>query len=878
MAGEHPVAGAGPASGNPPPGMDVDGSWAICCSGGGIRSASFCLGALQRLQLTGLLPRAAMITSVSGGSYITAARALVAHGLEKFGAARAVPGVPVPGVTGPGGTGPGRAAAPAPAPAYAPGSPEEQHLRDNTHYIVPDPTILLLGLLSVVVGMVFTLLLVITPLFAAAHAWGWLLRGQGVLCPGSAPGCTGPGPWTASVTAWWWWLAPAILGGLTVLAFCWWWLALVPGRPRRRDLHQPGGPGAGQPDLGQTPGRDHSQSLASLVGWGVVITTAVTVSMLVVPPLLAWLSRLSPGPLKTLADNLGFTAGHAWTPAALAGAFTAVLAISASVRGKLQQWHVLTTPGQTPSGSPTAGRPPTTGTTGTVGTAGTTGTAGTAGTAGTVGTTAKPGLLGQIGDMIRTYLLPWLASAVIMLGLVVAGLRWIRDGAAAGYSPSVSWQVTGALVLMLILRLLVDVNRISVHDFYRWRLATAYAVIRRPPGAAPGRGRRGAATTWVQRAPGVSLSSLAGQQPVPVFCTTANINAARQVPVGRGGLSLTFDPEQVILRGEGPVPGVTARTADYETLVGKQRLALFDVSAISGAAVSPLMGAATRQAYRILLTATNVRLGVWLPHPAVVAAARSEYDRQRQQGRFDRWPAGLRLLLWYMLPHPRWRQNREKSAHSEARLWAFLLRLRDGESRSGQFFGGQFYRLLQPTLGLLWAEAAGHTSYRSTWICVSDGGHYDNLGLVEALCRGASNILVLDASGDKVNSWFTLGGSITQARDDAGVNISLDPTVMCPSALPHAGEVHQPWAVGTFQKVEDWPAGGPVTAEAGTIWVVKLGWWRGAPWDVQAYAQGHSTFPTDPTLYQLFNDAEFDAYRELGMNAAEAALAAGLGE
>jgi len=197
-----------------------------------------------------------------------------------------------------------------------------------------------------------------------------------------------------------------------------------------------------------------------------------------------------------------------------------------------------------------------------------------------------------------------------------------------------------------------------------------------------------------------------------------------------------------------------------------------------------------------------------------------------------------------MLPHPRWRQNREKSAHSEARLWAFLLRLRDGESRSGQFFGGQFYRLLQPTLGLLWAEAAGHTSYRSTWICVSDGGHYDNLGLVEALCRGASNILVLDASGDKVNSWFTLGGSITQARDDAGVNISLDPTVMCPSALPHAGEVHQPWAVGTFQKVEDWPAGGPVTAEAGTIWVVKLGWWRGAPWDVQAYAQGHSTFPS----------------------------------
>jgi hypothetical protein len=840
------VATAGdPSLPNPPP--DDGGSWAICCSGGGIRSASFCLGALQRLQAKGLLARARWITSVSGGSYITASRALVAHGLEKFGAAPTGPGGTGPGGTGPGGTGPGRA-------AYAPGSPEEQHLRDNTHYLVPDPTILLLGILSVVVGVVVTFALAAAPLFAAAHAWGWLLRGQGVLCPGSAPGCVGPGGWTASVSAWWWWLAPAILGGLTFLAFCWWWLALVPGRPGRGQQDEPGQGQQDEPDLGQVGGRDHSQSLASLVGWAVVITTAVALAMLVVPPLLAWLSHLSAGPLKTLADDLGFTAGRTWTPAALAGAFTAVLAVSASVRGKLQQWHVLTIQGQAPAGSPTAGRPP------------------AAATA-----TAKPGLLGQIGGWVRIYLLPWLASAVVVLVLAVAGLRWVRDGVATGYSPSVSWLVTGALVLMLILRLLVDVNRISLHDFYRWRLASAYAVIRRPPGTRPGRARRGAAAAGVQHAPGVCLSSLAGVQPVPVFCTTANINAERQVPVARGGLSLTFDPEQVILRGEGPVPGVTARTKDYETLVGKQRMALFDVSAISGAAVSPLMGAATRQAYRILLTATNVRLGVWMPHPAVVAAARREFDHQQREHRRDRWPTGLRLLLWYVLPHPRWRKKRGDSERSEARLWAYLLRLRGGESRSGQFWGGQFYRLLQPTLGLLWAEAAGHTSYRSTWICVSDGGHYDNLGLVEALCRGASNILVLDASGDKVSTWFTLGGTIAQARDDAGVDITLDPTVMCPSALPHAGEVRQPWARGTFQKIEGWPAGGPAVARSGTILVVKLGWWRGAPWDVQAYAEGHSTFPTDPTLYQLFNDAEFDAYRALGSSAAEAAVKAVLG-
>ena len=31
------------------------GDWAICCSGGGIRSAAYCLGALQSLDQGGLL-------------------------------------------------------------------------------------------------------------------------------------------------------------------------------------------------------------------------------------------------------------------------------------------------------------------------------------------------------------------------------------------------------------------------------------------------------------------------------------------------------------------------------------------------------------------------------------------------------------------------------------------------------------------------------------------------------------------------------------------------------------------------------------------------------------------------------------------------------
>jgi hypothetical protein len=234
------------------------------------------------------------------------------------------------------------------------------------------------------------------------------------------------------------------------------------------------------------------------------------------------------------------------------------------------------------------------------------------------------------------------------------------------------------------------------------------------------------------------------------------------------------------------------------------------------------------------------------------------------------------LLLWYVLPHPFWRRSKDKLDGREARLWAHVLKLRRQTSRSRQYFGGLMYHALQPTLGLLYAEAVTHTSYRGTWMCVTDGGHYDNLGLVEALHQGpplgVTHILVLDASGDKADTWFTLGGSIALARSDAEVDIALNPTKMITppkaGAPPLAqGQVVRPWVDGTFTRQD--PSGAELQ---GTLVVCKLGWWAGAPWDVRAYAAGHSAYPTDSTLEQLYDSAEFDAYRELGACSVQHAL------
>ena len=172
--------------------------------GGGIRSAAYCLGALQSLEEGGLLAKVKWILGVSGGSYIAASRALVASKLP----------------------------AGAQPPAYAPGTPEELNLRDNTRYIAPDGATVLVGVLSLILGAITTFVIAAAPVYAVAHAWGWLLRWQGVLVPGSKPHVL-----VAQVTAVGWWLPSVIAGGIFLVLFAFWWFTLEPVVHRRSRVH-----------------------------------------------------------------------------------------------------------------------------------------------------------------------------------------------------------------------------------------------------------------------------------------------------------------------------------------------------------------------------------------------------------------------------------------------------------------------------------------------------------------------------------------------------------------------------------------------------------------------------------------------------------------
>ena len=130
----------------------------ICCSGGGIRSAAYNLGALQELQHARVLQNAKYVSAVSGGSYIAGAFAMVAKTWTPQ----------------PGGGAPPDSDDSDPAlvteehPPFERGSPEEQYLRNHSSYMAPAGVARLRALGRIVFGLAVNLLMIASVLVLVA--------------------------------------------------------------------------------------------------------------------------------------------------------------------------------------------------------------------------------------------------------------------------------------------------------------------------------------------------------------------------------------------------------------------------------------------------------------------------------------------------------------------------------------------------------------------------------------------------------------------------------------------------------------------------------------------------------------------------------------
>lgn len=181
-------------------------------------------------------------------------------------------------------------------------------------------------------------------------------------------------------------------------------------------------------------------------------------------------------------------------------------------------------------------------------------------------------------------------------------------------------------------------------------------------------------------------------------------------------------------------------------------------------------------------------------------------------------------------------------------------------------------RRARPTFGWLLREMNGRNELDSDFLYVTDGGHWENLGLVELLRRGCGTIYCIDASGDKEETFFTIGQAISMANSELGVRIQLKPDDMRadPAKKPPYSKHDFVEGTITFTRVP----GRPGEKVEGTIVFIKAQVTADAPWDVRAYKEKDAQFPNHSLLEQMFADQTFEAYRALGYHSAGNAVRA----
>lgn len=382
--------------------------------------------------------------------------------------------------------------------------------------------------------------------------------------------------------------------------------------------------------------------------------------------------------------------------------------------------------------------------------------------------------------MLLAYLT--IGLGVVWVASVLASFLAGGDLTAVSRTP-LEWLLPWIILLavtagLLGVVLVLDPADYSLHAFYRDRISRAYLGATNPDADDRAADNRSAEFRARDDLP---LTTLA-DRPVHLVCCAANDLSGDQVEtLSRGSRSVTLSKYGVAMGGLWAPPG---------------DLTLAAALTASAAAFNSAMGSVSKKlgpAVTFLMTALNLRLGLWVPHP-------------KMKERRDELPG--RSLL------------RELFGRTHAGLF------RDGRPEA-------------PVLHL------------------SDGAHFDNLGLYELVRRHCRYIIVSDCGADEGIAFDDLGNAVRRIREDFGVEIEIDLKPLRPlpdqPATQHA-------VVGTIHYDRHF--------DKGVIIYFKPTLVGDEPPDVLQYRRRNTAFPHEGTIDQFYDEAQWESYRRLGFHSA----------
>ncbi len=555
------------AAGEPAVSFTPHARFGLALSGGGIRSATFNLGLLQGLARLGVLPHVDYLATVSGGGYVGGFWTAWLHRR---------------------GHRPGPARFPLGNDTRGGERAEIRHLREFSRFLLPRVGVLQTEFwaiaMTILGGMMPSLLAAL-----AVLALGWYLWIFG-LAALAVPG------WPAAALT-----SLALVFYLAVSEIKW----RNAGRAERNPVETGAyatitllsaaqlfalfaglmGPSWERPDLFAWPSFSETQAVLALPALLGICTVTLLAARLVAaricrkPRSLPMITGLERCATRLLGITIGMTAIAAlWLLAAFVADLPhqrglTVTASGATVAAALFAWakRWLTQPVQETRGS---------------------------------------GLIRFLTDRLKRATPKALALLVWLLLVVLVGALLHRQGSHVGdvLAPAFWWPLAASLGVVALVAWLFDPARVGMHDFYRSRISRCYLGASNRDAASRTEAERAALNRHIAERPDDDLTL--GQlrevsRPLHLVCVAANDMSGD--PLG----NLYRGARSAVLSGNGISLGNQTARLD--------ELRLSSALTASAAAFNSQMGRVSMDlgpAVGFLMSALNLRLGLWVPHPA----------------------------------------------------------------------------------------------------------------------------------------------------------------------------------------------------------------------------------------------------------------------
>ncbi len=151
-------------------------------------------------------------------------------------------------------------------------------------------------------------------------------------------------------------------------------------------------------------------------------------------------------------------------------------------------------------------------------------------------------------------------------------------------------------------------------------------------------------------------------------------------------------------------------------------------------------------------------------------------------------------------------------------------------------------------------EAFGLTNDCSRYVYLSDGGHFENLGIYEMVRRRCRYIVVSDGGCDATFTYEDLGNALRKLRIDMKVPVDFED-----GSFQALGTKRFAVARIRYSLVD------PAETDGYLLYIKPM--MRGnEPPDVSSYWTNHKDFPHQSTANQFFDESQTESYRMLGLH------------